>query len=48
MFKTRAEKIRAEDRWIDSISPIGADPFNLAVSYTSWAGAWLLMGLEQF
>lgn len=38
IFQTRAAQLRAEDRWFDSISPIGANPFTLSSSYKSWAG----------
>ncbi|KAF9458260.1 hypothetical protein BDZ94DRAFT_1284916 [Collybia nuda] len=37
MFRSRIAQVQAEDRWLDSITPIGADPFNLTISYNSWA-----------
>ena len=39
IFERRAEKSRAEDCWLDSISPIGANPFNFNVPYMSRVGA---------
>jgi len=38
MFRSKAVRISAEDQWLDSVSPIGVDPFKLTVLYTSWAG----------
>ncbi|RDB18170.1 hypothetical protein Hypma_000487 [Hypsizygus marmoreus] len=37
MFKSPAGQIAAEEEWFDSISPIGADPFNYTVKYNSRA-----------
>ncbi|KAG6842020.1 hypothetical protein C0991_003546 [Blastosporella zonata] len=37
IFKSKAEKIKAEDEWLDSISPLGADPFNHVVRYNTRA-----------
>lgn len=36
-YKPRAVQIQAEDQWLDSISPVGAHPFNFATTYRSWA-----------
>jgi len=46
IFQPRRAQIIAEDRWLDSISPVGADPFNFTIPYTSWAGAGLLIDLN--
>ncbi|KAG6828966.1 hypothetical protein H0H92_006148 [Tricholoma furcatifolium] len=37
IFKSKAEKIKAEDEWLDSISPVGGDPLNYVVRYNTWA-----------
>ncbi|KAG6907549.1 hypothetical protein DXG01_008535 [Tephrocybe rancida] len=38
IFKSKAGKIKAEDEWLDSISPVGGDPMNYVVRYNTWAG----------
>jgi len=37
LFKSRSEGLILEDRWLDSISPIGSNPFTKVVPFTSWA-----------
>ncbi|KAF5378479.1 hypothetical protein D9615_007086 [Tricholomella constricta] len=37
MFMSRARKIQAEDEWLDSISPVGADPMSFSIKYNTWA-----------
>ncbi|TFK37231.1 hypothetical protein BDQ12DRAFT_667169 [Crucibulum laeve] len=37
MFKPKKVQDVAEDRWLDSITPIGANPFTMVVPYRSWA-----------
>ncbi|KAG6860221.1 hypothetical protein C0995_015618 [Termitomyces sp. Mi166 len=37
VFKSKIAKIRAEDKWLDSISSIGNDPLNYLVRYNTWA-----------
>jgi len=31
------EKMKMEDQWLDSISPVGAHPFSIIVPYKTWA-----------
>ncbi|KAF8957170.1 hypothetical protein BDZ97DRAFT_1847636 [Flammula alnicola] len=37
LFKSREQKLLLEDRWLDSITPVGANPFTMVVPFTSWA-----------
>jgi hypothetical protein len=42
MFKSRPAQVLAEDKWLDSITPVGADPFNLTIPYRSFASKSVL------
>ncbi|KIM37735.1 hypothetical protein M413DRAFT_448252 [Hebeloma cylindrosporum] len=37
LFKSPAEKVRVEARWLESIAPIGQHPFKMVVPYNTWA-----------
>ncbi|KAF9481058.1 hypothetical protein BDN70DRAFT_876793 [Pholiota conissans] len=37
MFKSPKQRDIVEDRWLDSISPIGSNPFTKVVSFKTWA-----------
>jgi len=38
-FKTEEEKEKADARWLESITPVGEQPFSMVVPYTTWVGA---------
>ncbi|KAG6843798.1 hypothetical protein H0H93_016973, partial [Arthromyces matolae] len=33
---SRRERSKAEDEWVDSMSPVGADPMTYEVRYRTW------------
>jgi len=37
LFLSPMAGLELEDNWLESISPIGANPFEMAVHYRSWA-----------
>lgn len=37
MLMSRQEREKEEDRWLDSLCPLGQNPFEMVVPYTSWA-----------
>jgi hypothetical protein len=37
IFRSPSVKLKREDDWWDSISPIGKNPFSMVVPYSSWA-----------
>lgn len=39
---SRTDQNIAEDKWLDSITPIGQNPFDSTTSYTSWASEYCL------
>ncbi|KAG6833961.1 hypothetical protein H0H87_007972 [Tephrocybe sp. NHM501043] len=41
MFKSKEAKIKAEDDWLESISPVGGDPMNYVVRYNTSAGEFI-------
>ena len=48
MFRSSSVKLKMEDDWWDSISPIGEDPFRMVVRYDSWASELLWLAIFQF
>ncbi|KAH9927893.1 hypothetical protein B0H21DRAFT_838213 [Amylocystis lapponica] len=38
LFRPRSLRPQLTAAWLDSLSPIGADPFDFCVSYKTWAG----------
>jgi hypothetical protein len=37
-LKTKAEKEKADARWLESITPVGEQPFSMVVPYKTWVG----------
>ena len=37
IFRSPSVKLKREDDWWDSLSPVGKDPFRMVVPYNSWA-----------
>lgn len=41
LLKSPAEKRKARQLWLDSISPIGVNPFDVKITYSEWAGVFV-------
>ena len=41
-FKSKAQRVKAADDWLDSLHPVGKNPFEVQASYRSYASAYLL------
>ncbi|KAF8890839.1 hypothetical protein CPB84DRAFT_1963827 [Gymnopilus junonius] len=37
LFRSKAASMKMEDDWMDSITPVGANPFTMFVPYRTWA-----------
>ena len=40
MLTSRGQREKEEDRWLDGLCPVGQDPFEMIVPYTSWASTF--------
>ena len=43
LLRSREERKRAKDKWLENLSPIGESPFEKTIVYHAWAGACLAL-----
>ena len=43
LLHSRQERKKAQDKWLENLSPIGESPFEKTITYHAWAGACLAL-----
>ena len=43
LFMSRKHKLECRERWFESLSPVGANPFERVTVYKTWASQYLLL-----